>query len=104
VVGNGNPIVGIIPPRGSTPNEYCQREGDVLFVAFENTGQAPAPPGTDVTVDFRDSNSVTQTRGGIPAGGVVEMAFEIPPDCFNPDGCVFSIRWSNQPEVSGRCF
>ena len=100
----GNPIVGIRPPFGSSPVSYCRRENGFLSVVFENTGNMASPDTTVVTVSFGTTpqTDVAQTRPSIPPGGTVEMSYEIPAGCFSPD-CRFSIQWSNQPAVAGIC-
>jgi hypothetical protein len=102
VVGNRGPVVGIIPPFGSPPHEYCQRDDLNLSVAFRNSGDMSAAPAP-VSVTFGGVNQTfTQTRPRIPPGGTVEMIYQMPEGCFNPD-CGFRIEWSNQPDVDGRC-
>jgi hypothetical protein len=102
--GLGNPVVGIVPPRGSAPHEYCRREDGFLSVVFTNTGSLQSPGNVNVNVTFATDpeQTVTVPMPPIPAGGTVEMSFEIPPGCFSPD-CSFTIQWSNQPEVGGLC-
>ncbi len=102
----GTAVVGIIPPNGSSPVEYCIREGNILSILFRNTGDLASPDRTtNVKVEFSTdaSNSAeTKLMPSIPPGGTIEMTFEIPGTCFSPD-CHFSVQWSNQPVVLGRC-
>ncbi|MEW8211637.1 MAG: hypothetical protein AB2735_14365 [Candidatus Thiodiazotropha taylori] len=106
VIGGGNPIVGIVPPHGSLPNEYCQRDGLNLSVIFSNTGDLHSPDRTtNVIVEFNTGSTnttETQLMPSIPAGGIIEMVYEMPSQCFHPD-CYFQIKWSNQPTVFGHC-
>lgn len=101
-----NAIVGIIPPVGSAAVEYCHRDDSTLSVFFRNTGElASSDQTTEVHVNFTTgSSTVTQTQlmPSIAPGETIEMFFEIPVGCFGPD-CNFTIQWSNQPEVQGRC-
>lgn len=105
IAPTGNtPVVGIRPPVGSGPNRYCQLDDNVLSVRFANSGGVAARAGTNVTVTFQGSSptSVSGRMPAIPPGGVVDMAFPVPRDCFASD-CRFTIQWSNQPPVSGIC-
>ncbi|PCJ94930.1 MAG: hypothetical protein COA50_11145 [Flavobacteriaceae bacterium] len=106
IEAGGNAIVGIVPPHGSSANEYCQIDDSKLSVIFRNTGDRPSSDRTtNVTVEFiTGSTNTTETKlmPSIPSGGTIEMIFEVPNQCFGPD-CDFSIKWSNQAVVFGRC-
>jgi hypothetical protein len=103
VLGKRGPVVGIVPPFGSQPHEYCSRDGHHLSVVFRNSGDTPAPGNVPVSITFSGVNqTVTQTRRPIPPGGNVEMIYPMPGGCFDPE-CGFRIAWSNQPSVNGHC-
>ena len=84
----------------------CRRDdAGNLIVRFNNTGELAANSQPEVRVTFNVGDTdpvVTQTMPVIPAGGSVDMAFQIPTGCFSAD-CFFSIQWSNQPAQSGTC-
>ena len=96
-----NPIIGIVPPRGSPRTSYCKLNGNELVVTFANSGEIPSSGSVNVTVDFGVGSAVLPMPG-IQPGGSVDINFPIPNGCFSPD-CSFSIKWSNQPPVSGIC-
>jgi len=98
----GNPIIGIVPSRGAPSVGYCKRNGDELVVTFANSGELPSSGTVNVTVDFSPGNDVVLPMPSIQPGTSVDMNFPIPYGCFDPD-CSFSIKWSNQPPVSGIC-
>lgn len=102
--GPSNPVIGIFPSNGS-PNDYCNISGDKLFVNFTNTGDIESKGGTMVTVTFQTQPPTLPVPGEIPAlppGGIGGPNFTIPNSCFTAD-CSFTIKWSNQPVVKGKC-
>lgn len=103
--GTGSAVIGIRPPNGSPRHAYCLRDGDFLSVIFANSGGLASTGAVAVDVTFKTKPPTTLTRQmpAIPSGGRVEMAFPVPSGCFTPD-CDFTIQWSNQPPVAGRCF
>ncbi len=102
----GTAVVGIVPTCGSAAIEYCQRNNGNLSVFFRNTGDGPSSDQTiEVKVEFQTGSpnaSVSQFMPSIAPGETIEMIFEIPGGCFSPD-CDFTIQWSNQPAVQGKC-
>ncbi len=103
VLGNRGAVVGIVPPFGSLPHEYCRFDNQNLSIVFHNSGDAPSPGDVPVAITFSGVNqTITRQRPEIPPGGTVEMIYSVPVGCFNPD-CGFRIAWSNQPSVAGHC-
>ncbi len=104
--GGGNAVIGIVPSHGSEAAAYCLINDNKLSIVFRNTGERPSSDRTTtVKVEFStgSANTIkTKLMPSIPPGGIIEMIFDVPIECFNPD-CTFSIKWSNQPVVIGRC-
>ena len=68
---------------------FCRRRDGKLIVTVKNQGTANAGAST-TRVDFASGSSATQPTPPIPAGGSVDLLFDIPPNCFQPD-CSFRI-------------
>jgi subtilase family serine protease len=68
---------------------FCNRDGLKLIVTIKNQGTANAG-ASSTRVDFSNGVSQTQPTPAIPAGGTVNVLFDIPPGCFSPD-CFFRI-------------
>jgi hypothetical protein len=77
-------------PRPDAEGNFCRRdEQGNLVVTVMNQGSADAGAST-TAVTFALGGTFSQPTPAIPAGGLVDLAFAIPPVCFNPD-CDFRI-------------
>ena len=84
----------LLPVPDPQTQSFCRRKDMKLIVTIRNQGTAPSGPST-TRVDF-PSGPQTQPTPPIPAGGSVDLIFDIPPGCFSPD-CSFRITadWGN---------
>ncbi len=78
-------LVPVPDPNGN----FCRVKSGKLLVEVKNQGSAPAA-GSTTTVEFGNDGSASQPTPPIPAGGSVDLLFDIPPGCFRPD-CSFKI-------------
>jgi hypothetical protein len=85
--GDGQP--DLIPVPGPN-NNFCNRKELKLIVTVKNQGTANAGPST-TTVDFGGFGAQSQPTPALAAGASVDVVFDIPGACFNPD-CEFRIR------------
>jgi hypothetical protein len=76
-------------PVPDAQGNFCRRTDLRLTVTVKNQGSADAGAST-TTVDFGSLGAASQPTPPIPAGGSVDVFFNIPPGCFHPD-CGFKI-------------
>jgi len=85
-------VADLVPfsPLGTSPTAFCRIEqgGKQLRVTVKNQGDADAA-ASQTTVIFRNTPVTVQTPP-IPAGGSVDLLFNVPGNCFSPD-CSFKI-------------
>ncbi len=75
-------------PSGNSATAYCRLEGRKLRVTVKNQGKENALASkTTVTID---NKPVSVDTPAIPAGGSVDLLFDVPASCFNAD-CSFKI-------------
>jgi hypothetical protein len=73
-------LVPVPGPEGS----FCKRdEQGNLVVSVMNQGSADAGAST-TAVTFAPGGTFSQPTPAIPAGGTIDIAFAIPPVCFQP--------------------
>lgn len=81
------------PQRG-----FCRRENMKLTVTVRNQGSMNAGPST-TRVDFGSFGIATQPTPALAAGASIDLVFDIPPRCFNPD-CEFRISVDSNSQVN----
>ena len=85
-------IADLVPfsPLGTSPSAFCRLEqgNKQLRVTVKNQGNGDAAP-SQTTVIFGNT-TVTLPTPFIPAGGSVDLLFNVPGNCFSPD-CSFKI-------------
>ena len=74
------------------------RKDNVLIVTVKNKGTSGAGSST-TEVDFLAYGKVTQPTPALAPGASVDLAFPIPPHCFDPD-CAFRITVDVNDEVA----
>ena len=76
-------------PSGNSATAFCRLEqGRKLRVTVKNQGNENAA-ASKTTVTF-DNKTVSLDTPAIPAGGSVDLLFDVPATCFNAD-CSFKI-------------
>jgi hypothetical protein len=87
----------LVPVAGEAG--FCNRdEHDNLIVTVKNQGAAAAGPST-TEVDFFGHGQVTLPTPGLAPGQAIDLAFPIPPRCFDPD-CEFRITVDVNAQVA----
>ena len=86
-------LIPIPDPKGS----FCRRKDSTLTVTVKNQGDSAAGPST-TQVDFLVFGKVSQPTPALAPGASVDLTFQIPPGCFNPD-CEFVITVDVNNEV-----
>ena len=83
---------------GTDPTAFCRIEqrGELLRVTVKNQGEADADPSKTI-VNFGNM-SVELDTPSIPAGGSVDLLFDVPASCFSPD-CSFKITVDSNNQV-----
>jgi hypothetical protein len=76
-------------PVPDANGSFCRREGNTLTVTVRNQGTAAAGPST-TRVDFGAHGISDQPTPPLGPGASVDLKFQIPPGCFDPD-CEFRI-------------
>ena len=111
-IGDDTPggLPDLIPVPDANGN-FCKRDGSKLTVTVKNQGTGPAGPST-TRVDFGGFGFQDQPTPALAPGASVDLTFDIPPGCFDPD-CEFRIvvdfgnvvAESNEPNnfASGTC-
>ena len=87
----------LVPVSAEPSGEFCRRRDGKLIVRVKNVGQGAAGPST-TEVDFGQHGRPTQPTSALAPGEPVELEFEIPPGCFDPD-CEFKITVNSRNEV-----
>jgi hypothetical protein len=88
-------LVPVSDPEGN----YCRRdEQGNLVVTVHNQGSGDAGAST-TTVAFARGGTFSQPTPAITAGSSVDLAFSIPPTCFDPD-CEFRIIVDSNNDVA----
>jgi hypothetical protein len=88
-------LIPVPDPEGG----FCRRdEQGNLVVTVKNKGSLDAGPSM-TTVAFARGGAFSQPTPAIPAGGSVDLAFSIPPVCFDPD-CDFRIVVDSGDDVT----
>lgn len=83
-----NELPDLIPVPDNQGN-FCKRKDGKLIVTVRNQGAGPAGPSV-TRVDFLGFGQFTQPTPPLAPGASVDLVFDIPPGCFNPD-CEFRI-------------
>ncbi len=81
-----------LPDLVPIPNEngsFCKGQTPMLQVTVKNQGTGPAGPST-TKVDFFQFGSATMPTPHLGPGASVDLNFQIPPGCHDPD-CEFRI-------------
>lgn len=89
-----------LPDLIPVPDEhgfFCRREDQSLIVTVKNQGSAGAGPSA-TQVDFLHHGQVVLLTPALTPGASVDLAFPIPPGCFDPD-CEFKITVDVNNEV-----
>lgn len=76
-------------PIPDAQGDFCRPEDGQLIVTVHNQGTAAAGPST-TRVDFAGHGTVDRPTPALTPGASVNLAFAIPPGCFDPD-CEFRI-------------
>lgn len=76
-------------PVPDASGSFCRRQGNILTVTVRNQGTAAAGPST-TRVDFGAHGISDQPTPPLAPGASVDLTFQIPPGCFDPD-CEFRI-------------
>lgn len=86
-------------PLGADPSAFCRMEqnGKLLRVTVRNQGTGGA--GASKTAVFFRTGPVTLDTPPIPAGGSVDLLFNVPANCFSPD-CSFRITVDSEDQVN----
>ena len=86
-------------PLGTDPLAYCRMEQDrtLLRATVKNQGNGNA--GGSKTTVFFSNGPVTLDTPPIPAGGSVDLMFNVPANCFSPD-CSFRITVDSNNQVN----
>lgn len=78
-------------PEPDDTGSFCRRDDEGnLIVTVRNQGNAGAGAST-TTVDYGSHGNISLPTPALAAGASVDLAFPIPPSCFDPD-CEFRIR------------
>ncbi|HEX8597398.1 MAG TPA: CARDB domain-containing protein [Chloroflexia bacterium] len=76
-------------PVPDSQGSFCKGEGGKLAVTVRNQGAGPAGPSV-TRVDFGALGQFTQPTPPLAPGASVDLFFEMPQGCFQPD-CTFRI-------------
>ena len=77
---------------------FCRRQNMKLTVTVKNQGSTDAGPSV-TRVDFGNFGIASQPTPALAAGASIDLLFDIPPGCFNPD-CEFRITVDSNNQVN----
>ena len=93
--------IDLVPfsPSGNTPDAFCRMEqgNKLLRVTVKNQGTDNAG-ASKTKVSFGES-TLTLDTPPIPSGGSVDLLFQVPSNCFQPD-CSFRITVDSNNQVN----
>ena len=97
IAGGGTEGPPDLIPAPDANGNFCRLRDGKLIVTVRNQGAGAAGAST-TRVDF-GSGPQSQPTPALPAGGAVDLLFEIPAGCFQPD-CHFRIRVDSTDAVA----